>query len=286
MTFHSGRRMMPIPVSLSLLMTIPGGETKWNQQLIKQNFLQEDLKVVQVLLVRNATNENKETECAHDPYQPYDNACIQDGTRFNEYPKAAEYLTGESRLSIVFAELQATHMSIYKRGEILDILALYEMHPKHIANLQEGTAEKSRSSIQEAASLKIEWLKRVFPSINNCTPNNFYFDQKIKRSNNGGLEINGYRAYKINQSTANYRIREKFFGFNATEIAIPSGTDSVYTVTVRTSAKSLAEAIKAQTAHKPSLYNKEFNAQSAVAYLVPEETNKTTFVCFTFDGGF
>jgi hypothetical protein len=286
MTFHSRRRMMHIPLSSFLLMTIFSGEMKWDQEFFKQSFLQEGFKVVQVILIRNATKESIEIECAYDLCQPYDFADIWYGTRFNEYPKAAAYLTGKSALKIVFVEPQAMHMSIYKQGEILDILALHERHLKHITDLLEGTAETSCSSIQDAAILKIEWLNRVFPSINNCTPANFYFNQKIKRSNNGILEKNGYRAYKINKSVATYRIRKKFFGFNATEIAIPSSTDSVYTVTVHTCAKCLAEVIKSQTGHKPSLYNKAFKAQSAVAYLVAEETNKTTFVCFTFDGGF
>ena len=130
------------------------------------------------------------------------------------------------------------------------------------------------------------WLERVFPSMDNCTPSDFYFDKEAKRSNSGFLEKNGYRAYKIDEYTAKYKIREKFFDLDATEIAIPSGTDSLYTVTVQVGVKSLAEIIKNKTGYRSPVYSKEFKAQSAMAYLVPEGTNKSTFVCFTFDGGF
>jgi hypothetical protein len=135
-------------------------------------------------------------------------------------------------------------------------------------------------------SVNTNWLEDIFPSMNNCTPTNFYFDEKSKKSNNGVLEKNGYYPYKIDKYIAKYKISEKFFGYDATEIAIPSGTDSIYTVTVQIDAKNLAEAIKSKTNYRLSFYSKKFKAQSAMAYLIPERTGKSTFVCFTFDDGF
>jgi hypothetical protein len=141
-------------------------------------------------------------------------------------------------------------------------------------------------SLSGGNNAKTNWLEGIFPSMSNCTPSNFYFDKDVSRSNNGIPEKNNYRAYKIDGYFAKYKIREKFFGFDATEIAIPSNTDSIYTVTVQTDAKSLAEAIRNQTSYRPPIYRKKFKARSAMAYLVPESANKSTFVCFTFDGGF
>jgi hypothetical protein len=141
-------------------------------------------------------------------------------------------------------------------------------------------------SLAGGNNANINWLESIFPSMDNCTPSNFYFDKAAKKSNNGIPEKNGYHAYEIDEYFAKYKIREKFFGFDAAEIAIPSNTDSIYTVAVKTDAKSLAEAIKNQTGYRPSLYSKKFKARSGMAYLVPESANKSTFVCFTFDGGF
>lgn len=129
-------------------------------------------------------------------------------------------------------------------------------------------------------------LDGVFPSMKNCTPRDFYFDRTTKQSNNGILENNGYYAYRIDEYTAKYKIKEKFFNFDATEISIPSGTDSIYTVTVQTSAIRFARIIRNKTGYRLPVYGKKFKTQSAMAYLVPEGANKSTFVCFTFDGGF
>lgn len=132
----------------------------------------------------------------------------------------------------------------------------------------------------------VNWVEKIFPSMDNCTPGSFYFDLKARRSNNGIPEKYGYHAYKIDEYTATYKVRGRFFGLNAIEISIPSNTDSIYTVTVLASGKSLADAIKSTTTHSLPLYSKKFKAQSAKAYIVPEGENKSTLVCFTFNGGF
>lgn len=129
------------------------------------------------------------------------------------------------------------------------------------------------------------WLESIFPSMDNCTPRILYFDTKKNHSVNRVLERKGYHVYKIDEFFAKYKIREKFFGFNATEMAIPSNTDSIYTITVQTGAKNLAEAIRKRTGYKPPLYGKKFEAELAKAYLVSEGANKSIFVCFTFEGG-
>ena len=144
----------------------------------------------------------------------------------------------------------------------------------------------SGHSLNPGSNGDANWLERLFASMDNCTPSDFHFDQQAKRSNNGIPEKKGYHAYEIDAHFAKYKVREKFFGFEVTEIAIPSSTDSIYTITVRAGAKNLAAAIKNKTGFLPSLYNKKFEAQSGVAYLVPGGANKSTFVCFTFDGGF
>ncbi len=137
-----------------------------------------------------------------------------------------------------------------------------------------------------AVSIQSLWLESLFPMMDNCTPRSFYYDKNVKSSNYSVLEKNGYHPYKIDEYTAKYKVDEKFFGFVATEIAIPSGTDSIYTVTVNGNAKNFAKAIKIHTGYTPSIYNNKFKSKSAKPYLVPEVGNKTTFVCFTFEEGF
>lgn len=137
-----------------------------------------------------------------------------------------------------------------------------------------------------AVSNQSLWLESLFPMMDNCTPRSFYYDKNVNRSNYSSLEKNGYHPYKIDEYTAKYKVDEKFFGFDATEIAIPSDADSIYTVTVNGNAKDLAEVIKIHTGYTPSIYNNKFKSKSAKPYLVQEAGNKTTFVCFTFEGGF
>ena len=131
------------------------------------------------------------------------------------------------------------------------------------------------------------WIENLFPSMYDCTPYTFYFDLKTKKSSNSFLEKNGYSPYSIDKHLAKYKIREKFFGFDATEISIPSGTDSIYTITIQASSKDLAKIINKKTGSRPHIYKKEFQPQSAFAYLVPEGKDKSTLICFTSDeGGF
>lgn len=128
------------------------------------------------------------------------------------------------------------------------------------------------------------WLEEIFPSVTKCTPDSFYYDKNAQRSNNGVLEKLGYSPYKIDDYVARYRINENFHGLSATEIAIPSGTDSVYSVTVSNGVRVLSDAIHKKTGKRLQIYNQRFKATSGVAYLISEDKQKTSFVCFTFQG--
>lgn len=158
----------------------------------------------------------------------------------------------------------------------------FEFHKNscwHLLSINDLGFTKNRST-------NLNWLENIFPSMKNCTPSNFYFDDETKRSNNGILEKNGYRVYQVDEYTAKYKIREKFFGFDAVEIAIPSATHSIYAVTIETSAKNFSGVIKNKTGYNLPLFDKKFKVQSGMAYLIPEGRNKSILVCDSFDGGF
>ncbi|MDC6407757.1 hypothetical protein LOD50_02395 [Xylella fastidiosa subsp. multiplex] len=126
---------------------------------------------------------------------------------------------------------------------------------------------------------KLHWLDNIFPALDDCIPYNFYFDSQSKRTTNGVLERKGYSPYKIEEYVARYKVHEKFMGLDATEIAIPSSTDSVYIITVPVSAQRLAAAIKKRTGHELPIATADFKFRSVVAYLAKEGKNKSSFVC-------
>lgn len=133
-------------------------------------------------------------------------------------------------------------------------------------------------------NVSVEWVTNLFPKINHCTPKDWYSAQNITAHL---LEKKGYRPYEVADSSAKYKIREKFYGIDATELSIPSGEDSIYTVTVSASTEKLAKRIKQITGINISVYNGDaYVAKSGKAYLVPISKNQSMFVCFTYDGGF
>lgn len=130
--------------------------------------------------------------------------------------------------------------------------------------------------------VKLHWLDNIFPALDDCIPYHFYFDSQSKLTSNGVLERKGYSPYKIEEYVARYKVHEKFMGLDATEIAIPSSTDSVYIITVPVSAQRLAAAIKKRTGHElpiATTATTDFKFRSAVAYLAKEGKNKSSFVC-------
>lgn len=128
--------------------------------------------------------------------------------------------------------------------------------------------------------IAVNWLDYVFPSVIECTPNNLFYDTILKRSNNGILEKRGYSPYQIDGHTAKYKINERFYGLNATEIAIPVG-DSVYMVTVRAGAKKLSDAILGKSGKRLQMYRPGFKTESGVAYLISDDKEKSSFICYT-----
>ncbi|ALR07574.1 hypothetical protein XFHB_12770 [Xylella fastidiosa] len=129
---------------------------------------------------------------------------------------------------------------------------------------------------------KLHWLDNIFPALDDCIPYHFYFETESKRTSNGVLERKGYSPYKIEEYVARYKVHEKFMGLDATEIAIPSSTDSVYIITVPVSAQRLAAVIKKRTGHELPIVTaatEDFKFRSAVAYLAKEGKNKSSFVC-------
>lgn len=128
-----------------------------------------------------------------------------------------------------------------------------------------------------------EWVARIFPKISNCTPRDWY------EPGNPTYELLKKKGYKIkghDEFVARFDIREKFYGFDAIEIAIPAGEDSIYGVTVKVPAKELAGKIFRTTGERIHVYRGETGrAESGWAYIVPRGKNKSEFVCFTYDEG-
>jgi len=125
-----------------------------------------------------------------------------------------------------------------------------------------------------------EWVAGIFPKINNCTPKDW--SGPISPTS-ALLKKKGYKPREVDEFRVKYSIREKFYGFSAVEIGIPADTDSIYTVTVKVSAKELADKIHRITGQKIRIHQNGKIAESGKAYLVPEGKNQSMFVCFTYE---
>lgn len=131
-----------------------------------------------------------------------------------------------------------------------------------------------------------EWLAGIFPKINNCTPKDWSKVEGLLESE--GYKKKGFSEYEkgSNVFVSRFDIREKFFGFNAVEMAIPGGEVSIYAVTVKASPKELAAKIYSVTGKKIHVYQGEANSvKSGRAYINPRGNNKSEFVCFTDSEG-
>jgi hypothetical protein len=146
----------------ALLVPIFGCEFKGRQQMIEQIFLQNDLKIGQVLRLSSITKATSGIACALYPYQPYVAEGVPESVRINAHLKATSYTPDESHWAIVVVDPEAVHISKFKRSEKLDILASHEIQPEHKAKLAEGFESANCSSIQKAAITKIESQGRIF----------------------------------------------------------------------------------------------------------------------------
>jgi hypothetical protein len=130
--------------------------------MIEQKFLQNDLKIGQVLRLSGITKATSGTVCALYPYQPYVAEGVAESVRINAHLKATGYTPDESHWAIVVVEPEAVHISKFKRSEKLDILASHEIQPEHKSKFAEGFKSANCSSIQTAAITKIESQGRLF----------------------------------------------------------------------------------------------------------------------------
>lgn len=180
---------------------------------------------------------------------------------------------------------------------LLALVSGYSLQNACAEELNSGSAaspaETGSSSADSPARMKTKagdksssgWLDGVFPSMNNCTPRRFYYDVYKKQSANGIIEKYGYRPYKVDSQLATYKIQEKLYGLNVTEISVPSGSFSVYAITFDVSAWRLLDAIESNTGHKLEIYRANFKEKSGIAYIFPDKNNQSKLVCVTFDGG-
>ena len=130
--------------------------------MIEQNFLQNDLKIGQVLRLSSITKATSGTVCALYPYQPYVAEGVAESVRINAHLKATGYTPDESHWAIVVVEPEAVHISKFKRSEKLDILASHEIQPEHKSKFAEGFKSANCSSIQKAAITRIKQSERTY----------------------------------------------------------------------------------------------------------------------------
>ncbi len=160
--FSTRRRLLAVSLFCALLVPMFGCESKGGRQMIEQNFLQNDLKIGQVLRLSSITKAKSGTVCALYPYQPYVAEGVPESARINAHLKATSYTPDESHWTIVVVDPEAVHISKFKRSEKLDILASHEIQPEHKAKLAEGFDAANCSSLDKAAITKIESQGRIF----------------------------------------------------------------------------------------------------------------------------
>lgn len=155
-------RLLSISISCVLLVPIFGCGSKGSQQMIEQDFLQNNLNIGQILLLSSITKATSGTVCALYPYQPYVAEGVPESARINAHLKATDYTPDESHWAIVVVQPEAVDLSNFKRSEKLDILASHEIKPEHRRKLPEGFEPANCSSLQKAAITKIESQGRKF----------------------------------------------------------------------------------------------------------------------------
>jgi hypothetical protein len=135
----------------------------------------------------------------------------------------------------------------------------------------------------EETHFQNSWLQEIFTTPNKCTPKNLYYDKNLNASVDKIMEEKGYLPYSIDDQLAKYKIHESFYGLKAIELAIPSETDSIYAVTINSNAATLAKNIKTKTGVTLNIYSPTMKVKSGEAYIVPDSTTTSTYICFTFE---
>lgn len=197
--------------------------------------------------------------------------------RFPLIPSYSEIRLSKSNMRIDHSSRRSARAVVYN-DEPSNIIS-YEFAKTscwNLVSIEDRSITRTRSEL-----INSDWLERTFPAINDCAPYSFYYDPIKKRTNNGILEKRGYSPYSIENGVAKYRIKEKFYGFAATELWIPSGTLSIFSVIVIGEAIDLSNRIYVNTGMRPDIYGAGFNAKYSLAYLIQEKKDRTSFVCFS-----
>ncbi len=158
------RWLLAISPFCALFVLSFGWESKAGQQMIEQSFLQNDLKIGQVLRLSSFTKASSGTVCALYPYQEFVTEGDPESVRINAHLKAIGYMADEGHWAIVVVEPEAVHLSKFKLSKKLDILALHKMQTEH--KVKPPTPKDFKparcSSVHDAAITKIEWQGRIY----------------------------------------------------------------------------------------------------------------------------
>lgn len=138
------------------------------------------------------------------------------------------------------------------------------------------------------ASAKSSWLVNIFPSMKACLPTGgFYYDPEKGASVSGDadslLEAKGYHNPRLEGKQAIYAIDEKFFGFDATEVSIPSSDISLIRITLKASAEDVARTIEDVTGMKVQVLPEDGEAENSAISVSRKDASSIYVNCYIFE---
>lgn len=146
------------------------------------------------------------------------------------------------------------------------------------------------------ASAQSSWLVNIFPSMKACIPvNGIAYDPRkgtsVQLNARGELEADhpleakGYHDFWLEDRHAIYAIYEKFFGFEATELKLPTiGTDFFeFRITLNASAEDVARTIKEITGIIVPVLAKNEKSKDGVIYIRRNTVNSVYVNCDAYE---
>ncbi|MDC7970222.1 hypothetical protein [Xylella fastidiosa] len=143
------------------LTSMTGCKSKGKEKMIEE-YIQNDLKVGQVVRVTDLTKVTHGMVCTLYPYQSYIDEKVPQSVHINAYLKASGYIADESHWAFVIAETETVNLYQFKRSRNLDILASHEIQSEHKTKLPEHFKPANCASLENAIVTKIESKNRFF----------------------------------------------------------------------------------------------------------------------------
>jgi len=154
--FAPKQRLFLTSLFCAVLLPIPGCELKEEQPSLKQSYIQNNLEIGQTLHLSDLTKSAEGTVCVLYPYSDRVVDSVTQSARINAYLKARDYRGDEGHWEFVVVEPETVSLSIFKRSERLDVLAIHSIQPEDKAKLPEGFKQVNCASLENAVITKIE----------------------------------------------------------------------------------------------------------------------------------